>query len=322
MDPISHLVAGRAVVAIVDNGCHGRGMGAAAILGALSPDIDLILAPAGWDIYLRAHQAGTHSSVGGLLVACAAAAVVRGLLRGSRYAPLAAAASGAAMSHLALDAVSGARIRLAWPFADPRVGVPLVAMADPWLVAIFVAGLLALWPARRRLRRIAAVVLGTATAFLCLKGALLDRAVRAAHLDAASPRAAEVRWGSLTEWDVYDRTPTAVRAWRINSGKGPAFLRLSQPLLGESTLVAASRSLDTVKNFLRAHEFGFAVETVASDGRTEVGWSDLRYCWRLPDRAGDLACALWFGGVFGPDGRALTQEVMIGTRKQRRPAPR
>ena len=319
MDPLSHIVAGRAVVAMVDNGCHGRGFGAAAILGALSPDLDIVLAPAGWDIYLRAHQAGTHSIVGGLLVACAAAAVVRRLLPGSRYAPLAVAAAGAAMSHLALDAVSGARIRLAWPFADPRVGVPLVAMADPWLIAIFVTGLLALWPARRRLRTIAAVTLGAAIAFLCLKGALLDRAVRAAHLDAASPRAAEVRWGSLTEWDVYDRTPTAVRAWRINSEKGPAFLRLSQPLLGESTLVVASRSLDTVKNFLRAHEFGFAVETVESDGRTAVRWSDLRYCGRSAD--GALRCTLWFGGVFGPDGRALTQEVTIGTHQQRRPAP-
>jgi membrane-bound metal-dependent hydrolase YbcI (DUF457 family) len=322
MDPLSHAVAGRAVVALFDNGHHGRSLGAAAIVGGLSPDIDLALAPAGWDIYLRAHQAGTHSIAGGLLVACAAAALVRGLARGSRYLPLAAAAAGGALSHLALDAVSGARIRLAWPFADPRVGLPLVAMADPWLVAIFVTGLLVLWPRRRRLQTVAAVVLGTAIAFLGFKGALLVRAVSTSHLEGASAWAAEAPWGSLTEWDVFERTPTAVRAWRISSLGGPPTLRLSRPVLPESALVIASRSLDTVKNFLRSHEFGFSVETAERDGRTAVRWSDLRYCWRVPDRAGDLACALWFGGVFGPDGRALTQEVTIGTHTQTRPAPR
>jgi membrane-bound metal-dependent hydrolase YbcI (DUF457 family) len=322
MDPLSHVVAGRAVVGLFDKGHHGRSLGVAAIVGGVSPDIDLVLAPAGWDVYLRAHQAGTHSIAGALLVACATAALVRGLARGSRYLPLAAAAAGGALSHLALDAVSGARIRLAWPFADPRVGLPLVAMADPWLMAIFVTGLLALRPGRRRFQTVAAVVLGTAVAFLGLKGALLARAVSTSHLEGGSSWAAEVPWGSLTEWDLFDRTPTAVRAWRIGSLGGPPTLRLSRPVLPESGLVIASRSLDTVKNFLRSHEFGFSVEAAGSDGRTAVRWSDLRYCWRVPDRAGDLACALWFGGVFGPDGLALTQEVTIGTRAQTRPAPR
>ena len=321
MDPLSHIVAGRAVTALFDNGRHGPGLGAAAILGALAPDVDLLLAPAGWDIYLRAHQAGTHSIAGGLLVACASACVVRGLARGSRFAPLAAAAAAGAMSHLALDVMSGARIRLAWPLVDMPVALPLVAMADPWLVAIFVVGLLALWPGRQRLRTVAPFMLGTAIGLLCLKGALLDRALRAAHLDPASPRAVEARWGSLTEWDVFDRTPVALRAWRVSSRGGPATERLSRPLLPESALVTASRSLDTVKNFLRAHEFGFPVEEAESEGRTAVRWSDLRYCRRTADPDGAIACALWFGGVFGPDGRALTQEVTVGAWKQTRAVP-
>jgi hypothetical protein len=169
---------------------------------------------------------------------------------------------------------------------------------------------------------VAAVVLGTATAFLGVKGALLVRAVSTSHLEGASSWAAEVPWGSLTEWDLFDRTPTAIRAWRVGSLGGPPTLRLSRPVLPESALVIASRSLDTVKNFLRSHEFGFSVEAAERDGRTAVRWSDLRYCWRVPDRAGGFACALWFGGVFGPDGLALTQEVTIGTHVQTRPAPR
>jgi membrane-bound metal-dependent hydrolase YbcI (DUF457 family) len=322
MDPLSHLVAGRAVAALFDNGHDGRGFGAAAIFGALLPDADLFLAPVGWDIYLRAHAAGTHSIAGGLLIAGASAAIVRGFARGSRYAPLAAAAAAGAMSHLALDVISGARIRLAWPFADTRVALPLVAMADPWLVAIFVAGLLAFWPGRQRLRTVAPFMLGTAVGFLCLKGALLDRALRASHLDPVASSAIEARFGSLTEWHVFDRTAVALRAWRVSSGGGAATERLSQPLVPESALVTSSRSLDTVRNFLRVHEFGFAVETAESEGRTAVRWSDLRYCRRSTDPDGAIVCSLWFGGVFGPDGRALAQEVTVGAWKQTRAAPR
>ena len=42
---------------------------------------------------------------------------------------------------------------------------------------------------------------------------------------------------------------------------------------------------------------------------------DARYC-----EAG-LVCGLWFGGEFGPDGRALTQVVKVGEWIQTRPAP-
>ena len=88
--------------------------------------------------------------------------------------------------------------------------------------------------------------------------------------------------GSLTKWDVFDRTPVALRAWRVNTGG----------------------------------------EAAEGDGWTAVRWSDLRYCWRTADANGTIACALWFGDVFGPDGRALTQEVTVGAWKQTRAAPR
>jgi membrane-bound metal-dependent hydrolase YbcI (DUF457 family) len=320
MDPLSHIVAGRAVTALFDNGRRGAGLGAAAILGSLAPDVDLILAPAGWDIYLRAHQVGTHSMAGGVLVACASAAIVRGLVRESRYAPLAAAAVAGATSHLALDVLSGARIRPAWPLVDTPVSVPLVAMADPWLVAIFLVCLVALWPGRMRLRTIAPFILGTAVGFLCLKAALLDRALQASPVDPRSPRAVEARWGSLTEWEVFERTPVAIRSWHVSSRGGPATEGMSQAIGPESALVAASRSLDTVRNFLRAHDLGFPSEIPEADGRRAVRWSDPRYCWRA-GADGAIACGLWFGGTFGPDGRALTQEVTVGAWTQTR-APR
>ena len=54
------------------------------------------------------------------------------------------------------DIVSGASIRIGWPFLQRRVSLPLVAMADPWLIAICATGALGLWVLRRRTFAVAA----------------------------------------------------------------------------------------------------------------------------------------------------------------------
>ena len=65
MDPLTHVVVGRAVVAALPDECRlGRRAAAAAILGALAPDVDVRVALAGWDRYLRVHEIGTHSIAG------------------------------------------------------------------------------------------------------------------------------------------------------------------------------------------------------------------------------------------------------------------
>jgi membrane-bound metal-dependent hydrolase YbcI (DUF457 family) len=330
MDPLTHIVVGRAVVAAVDrDGPAARGVAAAAILGALAPDIDIGVALFGWDRYLRVHEVWTHSLVGALGMAGLTAAGVRFATRhggletrpryriGTAHALLAAATAGAT-SHLLLDLVSGARIRVGWPLIDQHLSLPFVAMADPWLIGICVAGLLALWPGRRRLRPVARAILVAAAVFLAFKGALLHRALRMSPLTTALP-AVEAQWGSLTNWSIFERTPTSVRAWAVSSRGRPAVLWLSEPLGPDTPLVKASRSLATVRNFLDVHAFSFPIERRAADGRTEVLWSDLRYCWREND--GSTGCGVWAGGIFGADGRGLTQVVKIGAVVQTRPAP-
>src|SRR3954469_9103090 len=146
MEPVSHIVIGRALVASADgHNRFGPGAGTASILGALAPDVDLLFTSRGWDVYLRTHEIGTHSLIGGLAIGCCAGLLVHRLRRGSRLGPLLFAAAAGAVRHLALDVVSGARIRLAWPWAQRRIALPLVAMADPWLLAICVAGAISLW---------------------------------------------------------------------------------------------------------------------------------------------------------------------------------
>jgi membrane-bound metal-dependent hydrolase YbcI (DUF457 family) len=323
MDPLTHVVVGRAVVAAAERHERApRGVAAAAILGALSPDIDAAVAFSGWDRYVRIHEIGTHSIAGALVMACLTAGVVRAVGRfrdrygdpeppsprlrrsaeafreGGRIAlrlplpafgVLFAAATAGAFSHLILDLACGGRIRLGWPLLQDRVTMPLVAMADPWLIAICVAGLLALWPGRRPLRLVSRTIVGSAIVLLAMKGALLARALRSSPVAVSMP-AIEAHWGSLSEWSALERTSEAVRAWTISGAGGSATLSMSHPLGPDTPLVRASRSLEAVQNFLSVHDFVFAVERPANLGRTEVLWSDLRYCWppfarESPERA-------------------------------------
>ena len=228
-----------------------------------------------------------------------------------------------------LDVVS--RPLPGWPFVDTVVSVPLVAMADPWLLALCVVGPVGLWVAGRSRRRHAGVaVLAVMAVFLLAKAALGIHAFM--NYRQASDRSAEIvlgraiaaKWASLSTWHVFDRTASHVRAW--SAGSGGAHEEFSWPLEPETTPVSGSRSLSTVRNFLRAHDLGFAVTFPRGDGRTLVLWSDIRFCWdpTLPDArklepivqsaAGDtrIACALWFGGELDSDGRPRLEVVKIG----------
>jgi membrane-bound metal-dependent hydrolase YbcI (DUF457 family) len=326
MDAFSHAVLGRVVVAAAaGRGSPPRGVGVAAVLGALSPDVDALLMPSGWDVYLSAHQIGTHSIAGAVVTGLASAALVRTLVRGSRYRGLATAALLGASSHLVTDILWGARLRPMWPFVQQDVSVPLVAMADPWGIAILAVGIVALWQSRRDLQRPARIVLLALGVFLAVKTALLATALSRTPVEAewrhSGRHVIEARWGSLTDWYVFDRTHDALRQWRITARGGTPDLVLFSPVEPETPLVTTSRSLETVRNFLNVHELGFAIQQPLEASQRAVLWSDIRYCWRPPSSHGPLSCFLWFGGVFGADGHLITQQVHVGSWVQNRPAP-
>lgn len=323
---MSHAVIGGLIVrAGSTSESRPRGVVGAGVLGALSPDVDGVLMPIGWDIYLRAHEVGTHSVAGAIVTALASAGVVRLLARGSRYRVVATAAVAGAISHVAGDLVSGATIRPAWPAVDLPTPIPLVAMADPWPMAVLAAGLVYLWRFRPPARQGARRVLLALVIFLALKATLLGLALSRSPATggwrSSEDRLLEARWGSLTEWYVFGRTGSSLRQWTIDARGGTPTAIFTWPLHGESDLIAASRSLDTVRNFLHVHDLGFAVQRPVQQGRQAVLWSDIRFCRQTPAGADTIDCALWFGGIYGPDGRLLTQQVRVGWWIQNRPPP-
>ena len=148
----------------------------------------------------------------------------------------------------------------------------------------------------------------------------------ATSADTIVHHAVEASWSSLTKWDVFDRTPHALRTWRVDALADRATLLHTYPLHADAPIVDASRSLDTVRNFLGTHQLGFAVATALENGETRVLWSDIRYCRADADVTTEksdgtpVACALWFGGTFDRDGHPLTQIVRVGEWLQTRPA--
>ncbi len=325
MDPVSHVAFGRTLIALDSRRTLGPGSIAACVLGSLAPDLDAVFMPIGWDIYLRRHQGGTHSLIGSLACAALVAAVIRP--RGHYPGLLLAAWAGAA-GHLLLDVISGADVRVFWPLGPP-VALPFFAMADPWLGSVLVAGLVALLLRKRDSGRMAAAILIAVTVLSCGKAALYARVHGRYETSDGSVqfRRAETEWGSLTRWITYETRVDGVDARRVNALTGAVTPLVHLPRGLDDPLVARSRELETVQNFLAAHGVTFAT---VIDERRLVLWSDLRYCGPLKNRSAPwtpitlgsdlpVSCALWFGGEFDPaTGVPRASLVYVGHLVQRR----
>jgi membrane-bound metal-dependent hydrolase YbcI (DUF457 family) len=335
MDPLSHIALGRTLAALRPRAEVSRGLTAAAVLGALAPDVDAVMMPFGWDRYLRVHEIGTHALAGAALVAVLTAAAVRLWDRATPARRLAAFAAMGVASHLVLDLLSGARIRLAWPLAAAHVSWPIVGMADPILMVPLVAAVAAVALTRARRRPTAAIALAAIAALVAAKtGAGLVAAghYREAAGATAVARVVEARWASPTAWHVFDRTPDRLRVWLADAATPGASLLFEWPAEPETAVVTASRRLSTVRNFLHSHALGFAAVWAEDNGGHAVLWSDIRYCWN-PDEPGApaahpvavarsgrrLACGLWFGGEFDAASRAVREVVRVGAWTQTRP---
>ena len=319
MDPVTHAVLARSLDYARQRGPAEKGRGVAVVLGALSPDIDAVLMPAGFDRYLAAHEIGTHSAIGAVACAILAATLTRVIRRGTDFRVLVAAAIVGALSHVAADLLAGAAIRVGWPIVDTRVmNVGAFAMGDPVLVTLCAVTAIAWWIQRERRRQWAIAVIILVTAGVGAKSWSRMRALDA-YRSAATPAADETALiepvsASLVEWRVFDRTADDVRAWSADA-RGPVRRLLSIPRLpgtdaDSRAAIDRSRTWDTTRHFLGAHEFTFAsVGRDATSGSMHVMWSDIRYCETAE------SCAIRSGGELSPSGE-LRLLVEVGSLRQ------
>ena len=319
MDPVSHVALAYNLACLRRDSSMARGRVAAVVLGALSPDVDVLLLPLGWDRYMVEHQAGTHALAGAVVCAALAAGLTRLFVRDGRYLPLLGVAALGTASHIGFDLFSGATIRLLWPISiGPFSNLGTFAMADPWVALACIAGTITIWWRPVRTDLIARIFVGVLLLFSGFK--TVSRHEAQSIVVGDLPRARDMLllpvWGSLTAWELYARNDGSISQWLIDARNGTMTRRMSVPEFGlpsESPVVRATLDWDTVRNFRRTHDLAFATASTAS-GVTTVRWSDLRYCKPagVPGLGAGVACAVDAGGEIGGPHTAPRLFVRVG----------
>lgn len=143
MDPLSHALLGAASGRSVARDA-GRAALAAGLLGALLPDADVLIgSDADPLLTLEYHRQFTHSfvaaPVGALIVAAAIWFVMRRRIAfGGLYWP----ALAGYVSAIVLDACTSYGTQLLWPFTERRFAASIVAVVDPVVTIVLLAGVL------------------------------------------------------------------------------------------------------------------------------------------------------------------------------------
>ena len=322
MDIASHLAFGSALSALDRERRLGPGAGAALMIGSIVPDIDAVVAfVSGMDVYLELHQTGTHTLVTAAVQAIVLAGGLSVLVAGARFWRLAGAAFVAILGHFWWDLLSGSTMQLLAPMSAWRLSWPIVAMADPWIVAPLVVAVVVGWWRPRVRYRAAIAALVVTTTVVAIHVIARERSLAAfeqfAQASTRQPASwqAEPVWASFDRWRIHARLDSQLGTWIVTafSRSAPTLLFTPGPP-ADTAAVDASRGVPIVKRFLGFADFPFAeVEQEGAEHR--VLWSDLKFC-------GPVRCDLRFGVAFGAGRAPLYEIVWIGKLRFVRPIVR
>jgi membrane-bound metal-dependent hydrolase YbcI (DUF457 family) len=294
----------------------GPGSRAAFVLGALAPDVDLVIAAEGWDRYLSVHEGGTHTIVATPLVGLGVALAVRTFTKGSTIFRLwCASAASVLLGHLIFDLVSGSEMRLLAPFHNARLGPQWLAMADLLAFGILVSGtLIGRWWLRPR--RAAIATLAALAVLLACKAYSQDRAleiVAGMGLEAVEIRKTGIEAvnGSLFEWHIHSRARNLLTTSRVNVRTHKVVVRFVRRVDAEAEAIGARVRVAAITTFLGLARLPFP-RIESDNGRRFLLWSDLRHC--DADH-----CTLSFGAELGQTGEPLREVIRVGPFEQSRP---
>ena len=304
MDPISHVLLARAMsrTSPVSPDVPGRSLAFA--LGSLAPDVDLLVAPFGWDRYLAVHEASLHSLVWSPLLALAVAGIVQQFAKRTGVRRLVAPAwLGIVAGHLLFDLVSGSDMRVLSPLWSARWGPHWLTMADGLAIVVLVAGTAGgFW--RRRLAAWATIV--ALLALVLVKSVSQQWAMQVfeRHNGPVSSHP-EAVGGSLWRWTFFDRQGDRVRVWGVNAWSASVEALFTRADAAADPLVSSTRDVTVVRRLLALAHDPFARIETGADGKRLVLWSDIRYC-------SEAQCDLSFGVEVDGAGRMLRQLSRIG----------
>lgn len=272
MDIVSHGLTGGVIAWAV--GARGSlPIMAAAVGGALAPDLDVLARL--WDPMapITVHRTATHSLVGGLPVALGVAGVVRAWGSREPFRSLAVIAYLGVLSHIGLDLLTPFGTAVLWPLDSTRFALGWLYVIDPVVIGIVLTGLLVAARWERHRRAVAWGSLGILTLYVLVAGAMTREAEaafgRLLGAQAISPTRATVvpafpgpvRWLGVAETKcmVYGS-----RFWAWGAS-GELLTALAKPTRDG---LAALDGLPEVQAFLAFARFPW--RTVVSDGDIRV----------------------------------------------------
>ncbi|MGH7319546.1 MAG: metal-dependent hydrolase [Candidatus Rokuibacteriota bacterium] len=272
MDVLTHGLAG-ALVARAVVGPGSWPVVAAAVAGALAPDVDVVARL--WDPMapITVHRTATHSFAGGLPLAGGVAGIVKLRARHLSFPALAGFAYLGVLSHIGLDLLTPFGTAALWPLSPRRFGLGWLYVLDPVVLGLVVGGLLLAWnwtghrvaAPRWALWMLAAyaLVAGMLGGFAVARweGVLAARGIPSTRVAVVPSFPGPWRWVGVAETDV-----TLYRAsfW-LAGGSTPQLASFSKEPLDGLTDLEALPEVQAFRAFARVPWF-----TATADGDAQV----------------------------------------------------
>jgi inner membrane protein len=138
MDPLTHALIGAGVASLTgDKLSVSNPIQLGAVLGALAPDLDIILQLYGDMPYLTHHRGLSHSIPGVLFISAVIAGVLWLLFPAVHPGLVFVWSMLGAVSHIVLDILNSYGVKILWPFSQKKITLNLLVLVDPVIIAVF-----------------------------------------------------------------------------------------------------------------------------------------------------------------------------------------
>src|SRR5690554_3913753 len=135
MDPVTHGMVGLAIASISGEPIIGA-VSIGATLGAMSPDLDIVMQFKGHLSYLKNHRGISHSIPFLVGISLIISAILSWIFPDTAYSQILLWTFLGALSHSLLDILNSYGAQLFWPFSKKRFSGSLLLSYDPMIIIL------------------------------------------------------------------------------------------------------------------------------------------------------------------------------------------
>ena len=142
MDPLTHALAGALMASFSGSTISiANPIFLGAVLGSMTPDLDIIYQTKGDMAYLKNHRGSSHSFIGFVMIAIGIAGVLSFIFPQTAFMTVFLWTLLGALSHGFLDFLNSYGVKLLWPFSQKKQNLGILTVFDPILIFIMGASL-------------------------------------------------------------------------------------------------------------------------------------------------------------------------------------